>query len=101
MPGTSLGRSALRCGENALRIQGQDGNHRQRRLINVFRSIEEGLGRTWYSVFATGSAYGLMINRHRNDADGTSLRAHQIQGWVWAGGYVVPVFPCAGDQRLW
>jgi adenylylsulfate reductase, subunit A len=30
---------------------------------NVFRprSIEEGLGRTWYSVFATGSAYGLMI----------------------------------------
>ena len=30
---------------------------------NVFRprSVDEGLGRTWYSVFATGSAYGLMI----------------------------------------
>ena len=30
---------------------------------NVFRprSVSEGLGRTWYSVFATGSAYGLMI----------------------------------------
>ena len=30
---------------------------------NVFRprSVNEGLGRTWYSVFATGSAYGLMI----------------------------------------
>ena len=30
---------------------------------NVFRprSTGEGLGRTWYSVFATGSAYGLMI----------------------------------------
>jgi len=30
---------------------------------NVFRprSTEEGLGRTWYSVFSTGSAYGLMI----------------------------------------
>ena len=30
---------------------------------NVFRpkSINEGTGRTWYSVFATGSAYGLMI----------------------------------------
>jgi len=30
---------------------------------NVFRprSSGEGLGRTWYSVFATGSAYGLMI----------------------------------------
>jgi len=30
---------------------------------NVFRprSNAEGLGRTWYSVFATGSAYGLMI----------------------------------------
>ena len=30
---------------------------------NVFRprSINEGMGRTWYSVFATGSAYGLMI----------------------------------------
>ena len=30
---------------------------------NVFRprSVGEGLGRTWYSVFATGSAYGLMI----------------------------------------
>jgi adenylylsulfate reductase subunit A len=30
---------------------------------NVFRprSTAEGLGRTWYSVFATGSAYGLMI----------------------------------------
>src|SRR5204863_10168829 len=31
---------------------------------NVFRprSIEEGLGRTWYSVFSTGSASGLMIS---------------------------------------
>ena len=30
---------------------------------NVFRprSVGEGLGRTWYSVFATGAAYGLMI----------------------------------------
>jgi adenylylsulfate reductase, subunit A len=30
---------------------------------NVFRprSTAEGLGRTWYSVFSTGSAYGLMI----------------------------------------
>ena len=30
---------------------------------NVFRprSVNEGIGRTWYSVFATGSAYGLMI----------------------------------------
>ena len=30
---------------------------------NVFRprSVNEGTGRTWYSVFATGSAYGLMI----------------------------------------
>ena len=30
---------------------------------NVFRprSVNEGLGRTWYSVFATGAAYGLMI----------------------------------------
>ncbi|MGH8059819.1 MAG: FAD-binding protein, partial [Candidatus Entotheonellia bacterium] len=30
---------------------------------NVFRprSTGEGLGRTWYSVFSTGSAYGLMI----------------------------------------
>ena len=30
---------------------------------NVFRprSVNEGMGRTWYSVFATGSAYGLMI----------------------------------------
>lgn len=30
---------------------------------NVFRprSVSEGMGRTWYSVFATGSAYGLMI----------------------------------------
>ena len=30
---------------------------------NVFRprSVNEGLGRTWYSVFSTGSAYGLMI----------------------------------------
>ena len=30
---------------------------------NVFRprSVGEGMGRTWYSVFATGSAYGLMI----------------------------------------
>jgi len=30
---------------------------------NVFRprSVDEGMGRTWYSVFATGSAYGLMI----------------------------------------
>ena len=30
---------------------------------NVFRprSVDEGLGRTWYSVFSTGSAYGLMI----------------------------------------
>ena len=30
---------------------------------NVFRprSVSEGLGRTWYSVFSTGSAYGLMI----------------------------------------
>jgi len=30
---------------------------------NVFRprSVGEGLGRTSYSVFATGSAYGLMI----------------------------------------
>ena len=30
---------------------------------NVFRprSVNEGLGRTWYSVFDTGSAYGLMI----------------------------------------
>ena len=30
---------------------------------NVFRprSVGEGLGRTWYSVFSTGSAYGLMI----------------------------------------
>ena len=30
---------------------------------NVFRprSVGEGLGRVWYSVFATGSAYGLMI----------------------------------------
>ena len=30
---------------------------------NVFRprSVGEGLGRTWYSVFDTGSAYGLMI----------------------------------------
>lgn len=30
---------------------------------NVFRprSTEEGLGRTWYSVFSTGSAYGLML----------------------------------------
>ncbi len=30
---------------------------------NVFRpkSINEGTGRTWYSVFSTGSAYGLMI----------------------------------------
>ena len=30
---------------------------------NVFRpkSINEGTGRTWYSVFATGAAYGLMI----------------------------------------
>ena len=30
---------------------------------NVFRprSVNEGMGRTWYSVFSTGSAYGLMI----------------------------------------
>ncbi|MCI0894411.1 MAG: adenylyl-sulfate reductase subunit alpha [Chloroflexi bacterium] len=30
---------------------------------NVFRprSVNEGMGRTWYSVFATGAAYGLMI----------------------------------------
>jgi len=30
---------------------------------NVFRprSVNEGTGRTWYSVFSTGSAYGLMI----------------------------------------
>ena len=30
---------------------------------NVFRprSVSEGMGRVWYSVFSTGSAYGLMI----------------------------------------
>ena len=69
---------------------------------NVFRprSVNEGLGRTWYSVFATGSAYGLMIPAGvEMTPDGAPLRADPVQGRLWAGGHVVPVLPRQGYQR--
>ena len=37
--------------------------------------------------------------RGGNDPDGTPFRSHPVQGRLWPGGYVVPVFPRPRHQR--
>ena len=64
------------------------------------RSVGEGMGRTWYSIFDTGSVYGLIIPiggemtqmEHR-------FVPQPVQGFLRPGWRVVATVPCRPHQR--